>query len=58
MKGFRTHRLRDTFAVELLLAGVGIEDVSALLGAPEHPRDGAPLCSLEQCPQGFAWSRL
>ena len=32
VKGFRTHRLRDTFAVELLLAGVGIEDVSALLG--------------------------
>ena len=29
---FRTHRLRDTFAVELLLAGVAIEDVSALLG--------------------------
>ena len=30
--GFRTHRLRDTFAVEVLLAGVAIEDVSALLG--------------------------
>lgn len=29
---FRTHRLRDTFAVELLLAGVSIEDVSTLLG--------------------------
>lgn len=32
IKDFRTHRLRDTFAVELLLAGVAIEDVSALLG--------------------------
>lgn len=32
VEGFRTHRLRDTFAVELLLAGVAIEDVSALLG--------------------------
>ena len=29
---FRPHRLRDTFAVELLLAGVAIQDVSALLG--------------------------
>ena len=29
---FRTHRLRDTFAVELLLADVSIEDVSVLLG--------------------------
>ena len=32
MKGFHPHRLRDTFAVELLLAGVLIQDVSALLG--------------------------
>lgn len=32
VKDFRTHRLRDTFAVELLLAGVAIEDVSTLLG--------------------------
>ncbi len=32
VKGFRTHRLRDTFAVELLLADVSIEDVSMLLG--------------------------
>ena len=30
--GFRTHRLRDTFAVELLAAGVSMEDVSVLLG--------------------------
>jgi len=29
---FHTHRLRDTFAVELLLAGVLIQDVSTLLG--------------------------
>ena len=29
---FRPHRLRDTFAVELLLAGVAIQDVSAVLG--------------------------
>ena len=28
---FRPHRLRDTFAVKLLVAGVAIEDVSALL---------------------------
>jgi len=28
---FRTHMLRDTFAVEMLLAGVGIEKVSKLL---------------------------
>ena len=32
VQGFRTHRLRDTFAVELLLADVSIEDVSVLLG--------------------------
>ena len=32
VEDFRTHRLRDTFAVELLLAGVSIEDVSTLLG--------------------------
>ena len=30
--GFHPHRLRDTFAVELLNAGVSMEDVSALLG--------------------------
>ena len=30
--GFHPHRLRDTFAVELLLSGVCIDDVSALLG--------------------------
>ena len=30
--GFRSHRLRDTFAVELLLNGVAMEDVSVLLG--------------------------
>ena len=30
--GFRPHRLRDTFAVALLTAGVAMEDVSALLG--------------------------
>ena len=29
---FRSHRLRDTFAAELLLAGVSLEDVSILLG--------------------------
>ena len=29
---FRPHRLRDTFAVELLLANVAMQDVSALLG--------------------------
>lgn len=29
---FRPHRLRDTFAVELLLQGVAMEDVSVLLG--------------------------
>ena len=29
---FRSHRLRDTFAVELLLAGVAMQDVSVLLG--------------------------
>ena len=32
VKGFRSHRLRDTFAVELLLNGVAMEDVSTLLG--------------------------
>jgi site-specific recombinase XerD len=32
---FHTHMLRDTFAVELLLAGVPLEDVSKLLNA-EH----------------------
>ena len=30
--GFKPHRLRDTFAVELLAAGVSMEDVSVLLG--------------------------
>ena len=32
VEGFHPHRLRDTFAVELLLAGVPIDDVSTLLG--------------------------
>ena len=32
VKDFRPHRLRDTFAVELLLQGVAMEDVSVLLG--------------------------
>ena len=32
VKDFHPHRLRDTFAVELLLAGVLIQDVSTLLG--------------------------
>jgi len=29
---FRSHMLRDTFAVEMLLAGVSIENVSKLMG--------------------------
>ncbi len=32
VEGFTPHRLRDTFAVELLLAGVMTQDVSSLLG--------------------------
>ena len=32
IEGFHPHRLRDTFAVELLLAGVLMQDVSMLLG--------------------------
>lgn len=32
VEGFKPHRLRDTFAVELLAAGVSMEDVSVLLG--------------------------
>ena len=32
VKDFRPHRLRDTFAVEMLIADVSIEDVSTLLG--------------------------
>ena len=32
ISGFHPHRLRDTFAVDLLLAGVLIQDVSSLLG--------------------------
>ncbi len=32
VEGFHPHRLRDTFAVELLLDGVAIEDVAKLLG--------------------------
>ena len=32
VEDFRSHRLRDTFAVELLLAGVAMQDVSVLLG--------------------------
>jgi len=31
------HRFRDTFVVELLLAGVPIERVSILLGPPKCP---------------------
>lgn len=29
---FHPHRLRDTFAVELLLGGISVDDVSTLLG--------------------------
>ena len=32
VEGFHPHRLRDTFAVELLLAGIAMQDVSTLLG--------------------------
>lgn len=32
IEGFHPHRLRDTFAVELLLSGVCMDDVSTLLG--------------------------
>ena len=32
IENFHTHRLRDTFAVNLLMAGVAIKDVSTLLG--------------------------
>ena len=32
VENFRSHRLRDTFAVELLLGGVAMQDVSVLLG--------------------------
>lgn len=32
IENFHTHRLRDTFAVNLLIAGVAIKDVSTLLG--------------------------
>ena len=32
VEGFHPHRLRDTFAVELLLPGVLMQDVSSLLG--------------------------
>ena len=32
VEGFKPHRLRDTFAVELLAAGVSMDDVSVLLG--------------------------
>ena len=32
VEGFHPHRLRDTFAVELLLFGVSMQDVSTLLG--------------------------
>ncbi len=32
VEGFHPHRIRDTFAVELLLSGVAMEDVSRLLG--------------------------
>ena len=31
VEGVKSHRLRDTFAVELLAAGVSMEDVSVLL---------------------------
>ncbi len=32
VEGFHPHRLRDTFAVELLLSGLAMQDVSTLLG--------------------------
>ena len=40
---FRSHRLRDTFAAELLLAGVALEDVSIPPGACQRPNHGAAL---------------
>lgn len=36
VKGAHSHRFRDTFAVELLLAGTPLETVSILLGHPHR----------------------
>ena len=41
-----THRLRDTFACDLLEKGVPMEEVGKLLGTYQHQDHGAPLCGL------------
>ena len=44
---FRSHRLRDTFASELLLAGVSLEDISIPPGACQRPNHGAALRAVD-----------
>jgi integrase/recombinase XerD len=56
------HMLRDTFAVEMLLAGVPLEQMSMLLGAQERKNyrktlrtvgESAPGATCCQCPKGL-----
>jgi integrase len=49
-----SHRLRDTFSVDLLENGVLLETVSILLGHKGHPRDAAALQPVDKNSPGCA----
>ena len=48
------HMFRDTFAVELLLAGVPLDQVSLLLGSQQHQGYGEALRAVCESPAGTA----
>ena len=67
--GFHPHRLRDTFAVELLLSDMCIDDLSTLLGSSSTPADlklqrfardynDLALARFAQCPMCCAMGKL